>query len=184
MPHTSGLKGQITSYVWTHRFGEMKPNLHRSVFANRLVWMETCESYMLTSYDTDFNPALVEVLPSGHLSYDGFAFIFAGGIGAKPGNLADQTLEWAEKNLKKDGNGRWLAQDAANKATVAIREELLHMLGNPPNVTVSRKPTEAKDVIVVRLTASNAVPMSVRVPQFKGFAVEYEVAPIAQAGKW
>lgn len=63
---------------------------------------------MLTSHDTHFDPALVEVLPSGRLAYDGFAFIFAGTVGAHPGNLADHTLAWAEENLGKDKNGRWL----------------------------------------------------------------------------
>jgi hypothetical protein len=74
--------------------------------------------------------------------------------------------------------------DATNSITVELREEFLQTLGNPSNVTLARKPTKPNDVIVVRLTASNAVPASKRVSQFKGFAVEYEVAPITQAGKW
>jgi hypothetical protein len=67
---------------------------------------------MLTNHETTFNPEFVEVLPAGHIAYDGFAFIFAGTIGAAPGDLADQTHEWAENNLKRDDNGRWMPQTA------------------------------------------------------------------------
>jgi hypothetical protein len=73
----------------------------------------------------------------------------------------------------------------SRKASLEIREELLNLLGAPVgSVTISRRPTDEGDVIVVRMLSSGAVPPSKRPQSYKGFKVDYQVTPAVKAGRW
>ena len=74
---------------------------------------------------------------------------------------------------------------SARKVSLKTREELLDLLGAPlGSVTISRRPTDEGDIIVVRMLSSGAVHPSKRLAEFKGFKVEYQVAPPVKAGWW
>ena len=74
----------------------------------------------------------------------------------------------------------------ARKADVQVREDLLRYLDAPlGSVVVARRPTlSGSDVIVVRMTASNAVPEGRRPSAFDGFKVDYEVIAPSKLGAW
>ncbi|WP_262028308.1 hypothetical protein [Microvirga sp. Mcv34] len=74
--------------------------------------------------------------------------------------------------------------DAARKADLQIRQELLETLGVPKGAaTVARRPTPEGDLLVVRLTASGLLPADQRPARFRGFPVTYEVVRPVKIGR-
>jgi len=74
--------------------------------------------------------------------------------------------------------------DAARKADLQIRQELLETLGVPKGAaTVARRLTPEGDLLVVRLTASGLLPADQRPARFRGFPVTYEVVRPVKIGR-
>jgi hypothetical protein len=74
--------------------------------------------------------------------------------------------------------------DAARKADLRIRQELLDTLGVPKGAaTVARRPTQEGDLLVVRLTVPGLLPADQRPATFRGFSVTYEVVRPLKIGR-
>ncbi|MXQ12414.1 hypothetical protein [Microvirga makkahensis] len=95
----------------------------------------------------------------------------------------------AEQTYAKEGGYEAMSDpqspnDAARKADLQIRQELLETLGVPKGAaTVARRPTPEGDLLVVRLTTSGLLPADQRPASFRGFPVTYQVVRPVRIGR-